>query len=188
LLQQILNDVREKSIVTQIRKSPCPKPCPTKTHAPTQGTRILAAIRRIIRAMDMQSRQLAATHQITGPQMACLIAVVQHGPITATEIAHRIHVSASTVVGVLDRLEGKRLVERNRDREDRRLVFIRATARGRSVVAHTPLPLQLILDTALARLSAKEQKVIADSLDQLVDFIHVDDAQTTGGSTGASLR
>lgn len=136
--------------------------------------RVLTAVRRIIRAMDVESRRLTAEYQITGPQMVCLLAVVQDEPLTATEIGNRVHLSASTVVGIIDRLEAKGMLVRRRDQTDRRLVHIRATERARALVAHAPFPLQRVLDTALGRLSKREQQAIADSLEQLVELIDRD--------------
>ena len=49
--------------------------------------RILNAIRQIIRAADIDSRQLAAAHKITGPQLMCLMAVVEKGSATAIDIS-----------------------------------------------------------------------------------------------------
>src|SRR5690625_5918743 len=85
--------------------------------------RILRALRRITRSIALHSRQLAACSNITAPQLVCLGAIIERGPITATELSRKMHVSASTVVGILDRLEGKGLIhrERGRDRKSTRL-------------------------------------------------------------------
>ena len=133
--------------------------------------RILSAIRQIVRRIDMDSRKLAANHQITGPQLITLITVVERGPIAATGIAKHIHVSASTLVGVLDRLEGKGLVRRRRDTKDRRRVYVTATDAGRSVVARAPYPLQHSLQNALLRLPETQQKRTATSLERLVALL-----------------
>ena len=61
------------------------------------------------------------------PQLMCLRTVIANGPLTATAISREIHVSPSTVVGILDRLEDKGLIRRERGREDRRIVFVTAT-------------------------------------------------------------
>ncbi|KCB40034.1 sugar-specific transcriptional regulator, TrmB family [Bordetella hinzii 5132] len=86
--------------------------------------RILRALRRITRSIALHSRQLAAVSHITAPQLMCLRTVIANGPMTATAISREIHVSPSTVVGILDRLEDKGLIRRERGREDRRIVFV----------------------------------------------------------------
>src|SRR3546814_18452384 len=99
--------------------------------------RILRALRRITRSVALHSRQLAACSNITAPQLICLRAVIDRGPLTATAISREIHVSASTVVGILDCLEDKGLVRRERGREDRRIVFVTATEAGIKLASET---------------------------------------------------
>ena len=102
---------------------------------PTQqyDLRILRALRRITRSIALHSRQLSAVSHITAPQLMCLRTVIGNGPMTATAISREMHVSPSTVVGILDRLEDKGLIRRERGREDRRIVFVTATEAGREL-------------------------------------------------------
>jgi DNA-binding MarR family transcriptional regulator len=133
--------------------------------------RILNAIRQIIRAADIDSRKLAAEHQITSPQLMCLLAAVERGSATATDIAARIHLSPSTLVGVLDRLEEKHLVRRARDVEDRRRVEVMPTDEGRALATETPFPLQYSLDKALKQLSRNEREHLAASMERLASLM-----------------
>lgn len=137
--------------------------------------RILNAIRQIIRAADIDSRRLAAEHQITAPQLMSLMAVVEKEPTTAVEVAHRVHLSPSTLVGVLDRLESKGLVKRDRNRPDRREVAIVATEAGRKLVAETPFPLQFSLGRALTAMSGKEREQVAATIELLVRLMGADE-------------
>jgi DNA-binding MarR family transcriptional regulator len=133
--------------------------------------RILRALRRITRAIALHSRHLAACSNITAPQLICLRAVIDHGPLTATAISREIHVSASTVVGILDRLEDKGLVRRERGREDRRIVFVSATEAGAALALETPSPLQTQLAAALNALPELEQATITLSLERVVNLM-----------------
>lgn len=136
--------------------------------------RILRALRRITRAVALHSRQLSACSRITGPQLVCLRTVIEKGPMTATAISREVHVSASTVVGILDRLEDKGLIERERGRADRRIVFITATDAGRKLAHETPSPLQQKLAEALQALPELEQATITLSLERVVDLMESD--------------
>lgn len=134
--------------------------------------RILRALRRITRLIALHSRQLAACSNITAPQLICLRAVIDNdAPITATAISREMHVSPSTVVGILDRLEDKGLVRRERGREDRRIVFVSATDDGVALAQATPSPLQKKLADALNDLPELEQATITLSLERIVSLI-----------------
>ncbi|AEC20084.1 MarR family transcriptional regulator [Pusillimonas sp. T7-7] len=136
--------------------------------------RILRALRRITRSVALHSRQLAAYSHITAPQLICLRAVIEHGPLTATAISREIHLSASTVVGILDRLEDKGLINRERGREDRRIVFVTATQAGIKLAHDTPSPLQQKLADALNALPEQEQAAITSSVERIVDLMESD--------------
>lgn len=137
------------------------------------GLRILNAIRQIIRAANLDSRQLAAKHQITAPQLVSLMAIAEKDPTTAIDVSRRVHLGASTMVGVLDRLEAKGLISRERGSEDRRQVWVRATDAGRELVAHTPFPLQYSLERAFGKMSHEEREQIATAVERLVQLMAV---------------
>jgi len=135
----------------------------------------LRSFRRIIRAIDIHSRRLATDHQITGPQLLCLNFVIEEGTVTATQLSQLVHLSTSTIVGILDRLEQKGLIHRERDAKDRRVVRVTATDSGRELITHAPSPLQDTMVRALQRLSPLEQSTIALSLERVVELMEAED-------------
>lgn len=152
---------------TQVSDNPKPQDLPDSRY----GRRILHAVRRIIRAIDLYSRKLAVEHEITGPQLVCLNAIVELGPITATDLAHQVHLSASTVVRILDRLENKDLIIRERQKDDRRRVHLTATIAGHELSAKAPYSEQHPLRTALKQLPMQEQESVTILLEQLVGLM-----------------
>lgn len=133
--------------------------------------RILQALRRIIRAVDIHSRKLSSTHKLTVPQLLALMCIAEEGPVSSTHISQRIHLSGSTVVGLVDRLEAKGLVRRERSTEDRRLVYIGATPLGIKVASEAPSPLQDQLVLRLAELEPADREQIAQSLERVVELM-----------------
>jgi DNA-binding MarR family transcriptional regulator len=135
------------------------------------GRRILHAVRRIIRSVDLYSRKLVVEHQVTGPQLVCLNTIVELGPITATDLAHQVHLSASTVVRILDRLEGKGLILRERQKDDRRRVHVTATIDGHELSAKAPYSDHHPLRAALKQLPREDQEKVTSLLEQLVSLM-----------------
>lgn len=146
---------------------------------PDYERELLQSIRRIMRAFDVQSRALMAAHQITGPQLLCLIEILDQRDTTAKELSEEVHLSPSTLVGILDRLEGKELIERHRDTEDRRRVRIRATEAGKEVAEEAPAPFEAGVHRALGRLPRSEQAAITENLKRLADVL-----EASGGGDG----
>ncbi|MCB0309720.1 MAG: MarR family transcriptional regulator [Bdellovibrionales bacterium] len=133
--------------------------------------RIIQALRRIIRSTEIHSRQLALQWKVTAPQLICLRAIAQHGPLTGSKLAQQVHLSPSTIVGILDRLEEKHLVTKTRAVDDRRTIHVSLTSQGEKLVAEAPSPLQGKLFAALNRLVPADQAIIAESLERVVEMM-----------------
>jgi DNA-binding MarR family transcriptional regulator len=147
---------------------PAPSPAAGAGSVSDCSLTILRSLRRILRRIELASFELESDFGITAPQLLCLRAVVQHGPMIQNELSKEVHLSASTLVGVLDRLEAKGLVTRTRDQIDRRRIHVEATTIGEHRERHAPEPLQGHLERQLKKLGEQEQTTIARSLEQLV--------------------
>jgi len=134
---------------------------------------ILRALRQIIHAVDVYSRKLKTRYHITAPQLVCLTTICQNGSMTTTHIAGQVHLSPSTVVGILDRLERQGWIQRVRDSRDRRVVNVTVTEEGRRLVDNAPSLLQDRLADALQRLPDLEQATIALSVRRIADLMDV---------------
>jgi DNA-binding MarR family transcriptional regulator len=152
---------------------------PTPIGRESPEARILSALRRIMRQVELGSKELESSFGVTAPQLLSLLVICEHGSTTQAELSRYVLLSASTLVGVLDRLEAKALIQRQRDTVDRRRVHLRPTARGREVAAHAPLPMHERLVRGLLRLPPGKRQALAGHLEELVDMLGasaVDDA------------
>jgi len=139
--------------------------------------KILQSLRRIIRAVDIHSHKLVSRYKLTTPQLVCLLAVAQKPDksTTISELARLVYLSPSTVVGILDRLESKKLIRRKRDSHDRRIVNITATIEGIELAEQAPSPLQDSLADGLKKLPTTEQETISSALQRIVDLMEAGD-------------
>ena len=71
---------------------------------------------------------------ITHQEGNVISTVGRHGPSMMSDIADRLSLSLSSVTGIVDKLVEKKLVERERSEEDRRIVRVVLTAEGQEVV------------------------------------------------------
>lgn len=137
--------------------------------------RVLRAIRQIIRSTDLYSRKISSQFGLTTPQLVCLTAIHKGEAMTAVEISREVYLTQSTLVGILDRLEAKGLIVRERNKKDRRKIIIRATQEGRSLIDHAPSLLQDQLTSALFTLEENEQAQIATALERVVELMEIQD-------------
>jgi len=103
---------------------------------------ILVALRRITRAIDLQSKRLQKMTGLTTSQILVLEAIDKLGHPSPSAIAREIVLSQATVTNILDRLEKHELVKRARSSDDKRHVRINLTPKGEAAVSDAPELLQ----------------------------------------------
>ena len=139
---------------------------------------ILRSLRRINRVVDMCSKEIKSQGNLTLPQILSLLAVHADGPMTVAQIASEVHLSSSTMVGIIDRLETKKLLKRERSASDRREVYIHITDEGTRIAQKAPIPLQDKLIVGLTKLTDSQEKTLIKSLEQLVKILDPTGAMT----------
>jgi DNA-binding MarR family transcriptional regulator len=73
---------------------------------------------------------------VTGRQCAVLIAIDGRAPLSQQEVAHRLGVDRTSMVALIDELEGNGLVQRRRDPDDRRKNVVTLTEAGRTTLGN----------------------------------------------------
>ncbi|MCK5861385.1 MAG: GNAT family N-acetyltransferase [Candidatus Hydrogenedentes bacterium] len=128
---------------------------------------ILVNLRKIVRAMDLQSRQLQRNCALTSPQLVLLREIVRHNEISIGALATQASLSNATVTGIVDRLEQRGLVVRNRNGKDRRQVLLSSTEEGRTLCGSAPPLMQKQFLDSMAGLQQWEQAQMLAALSRL---------------------
>ncbi|MFG0318561.1 MAG: MarR family winged helix-turn-helix transcriptional regulator [Planctomycetota bacterium JB042] len=158
--------------------------------------RIVAALRRIMRAVDLHSRRLAESCGLTGPQLATMLALKRLGPSSATTLARAVHLGNATMSGIVSRLVKRQFVVRDRGEVDRRTVVVDLTPLGHEILAHAPSLLQDRFRSRLMELDEWERQMALAMLTRIagmMDAEHLDaaphlvtDDEALSGASGAT--
>ncbi|MBF7075034.1 MarR family transcriptional regulator [Glaciecola sp. MH2013] len=103
---------------------------------------LLVSLRKVIRAIDLYSKKLSKDSGLTSPQLLVMQEINQHDGAMVKDIASSINLSSATVTTILDRLESKQFVVRERSTVDKRKVAVHLTSVGQDVLESAPKPLQ----------------------------------------------
>ena len=125
----------------------------------------------LLRTADIVNRLVDAVigrHGITGQQYNVLRILRGAGDtgLPTLEIADRMIEQTPGITRLIDRLEGKKLVSRERCATDRRQVFCRISASGLALLARLDEPVRAISDEALRTLSKKDVAQLIELLDR----------------------
>ena len=128
---------------------------------------MLISLRRIMRAIDLHSKQLERQVGLTVPQILIMQTVDVTDSLPVSEIARRVSLSQATVTSILDRLEKKDFVRRDRNQTDRRIVSISLTPSGKSQIDNAPDLLQEDFINRFEQLEPWEQKMLTSALERI---------------------
>ncbi len=137
----------------------------------TTSDRVIIALRKIIQAIDMNSKKLVKRVGLTGPQLVILQEISRCGEVTAGEIARAVSLSQATVTGILERMEKRGFLARKRSEHDKRRVMVRITDTGKQVLKDAPPLMQEAFVERFSNLQEWEQTMILSSLQRLVSIL-----------------
>jgi DNA-binding MarR family transcriptional regulator len=141
---------------------------------------ILRAIRRILRAVNLESKRCQKEYGLSMPQLLVLSFIAQEPEMRATNKAIKAHMqlNASTVTGILQRLLTKGYVARVPNADDHRGSLVALTQSGYDLITSTPPPLQLKLERGIEKLSESDRKKLKKYFEFVVQLLELgeDDA------------
>jgi DNA-binding MarR family transcriptional regulator len=85
-----------------------------------------------------------------------VLTILEDGPLPMSRLADALDVSVASATGIVDRMEGRKLVERLSDPADRRVVLVHATRRGTAVFGALTRERRARLRPILERMSDDE--------------------------------
>lgn len=138
---------------------------------------VMQNLRRMVKALQIYSASVEREIGITGPQLWALWELGRSGPLNLKDLAERMYLGGSTVVGVVDRLEARGLAERSGDAEDRRRISIRLTKEGAKLLAKAPHPAHGQLLHALQDMTPTLVAELREATDILVHAMEADDLE-----------
>ncbi|MFK7806735.1 MAG: MarR family winged helix-turn-helix transcriptional regulator [Saprospiraceae bacterium] len=139
-------------------------------------TDILIQIRHIVRSVNLESKRIEKEYGISIPQLLCMNFLNDKENFQAShkEIKDFLKLNASTVTGIISRLESKGFVARLPKRNDKRIGMIAITSKGVDLLKQTPEPLHQQLSSKLKTLSPEALQKVQDSFETIIDFLEIE--------------
>lgn len=135
----------------------------------------LRAIRRILRAAELNGRMLSGVTGLTPSQLMVLQEIERRGETTPSAVATALQFGQATVTNIVDRLVAGDLATRQRGERDKRQMILRVTPAGKEVLFQAPDLLQQRFSSRFEDLPAWEQAMILAALERLSDLLEAGD-------------
>lgn len=120
-------------------------------------------------AVLIHFRKKLAEYNVTPVQYAVLKCLWQEDKLSPKQIAQEIALDASTITGILGRLENKNLIRRTPSNTDRRTLIIELTEEGRALQTDIDRVILEANRDVLAALSLEDQATLKGWLEQICE-------------------
>jgi DNA-binding MarR family transcriptional regulator len=142
----------------------------------TQQQAVTQQLRIIFKSIQAHSKIVEKACGLSSAQLWMLYEVAETSGIKVSQLASVLSIHPSTCSNMLDKLEGKNLICRDRSKTDQRSVHLSITDKGQQLLKKAPIPPQGQLSAALEQLSQEQMKNLQSGLEALNAFLIVKDA------------
>ncbi|MEL7535394.1 MAG: MarR family transcriptional regulator, partial [Bacteroidota bacterium] len=87
------------------------------------------------------------------------------------EVGEYFNIKLSTLTSTIDKLEKSKLVKRKNSREDRRVIFIKPTARGANLLNELDDTMRSLSESMIRDTSAPEFESMLNGLDRILAYV-----------------
>jgi len=122
--------------------------------APTHPPRITYLVKQLEVALRAQVESLTMKFDVTGPQFNLLSTIRRYPGISSAELSRRVFVSPQATNQVIGSLARKGLIERQESSANRRILQLRLSSAGESVMNSCDLELDQLDHRMTAQMSA----------------------------------
>lgn len=125
-------------------------------------------------------RRMASRHGpglgrgLTGPQFFALRILERRGQCGVSELAENLGVSLSATTGIVDRLYRSKLVTRERDENDRRVVWVKSTEAGSRLLKEVEAHRREKMSQTLGRLDEDDLVKLVEVMEKVSRLIESD--------------
>ena len=134
---------------------------------------LLISLRKIMRSVDLHSKQLVAQYGLTGPQMLLLKYIYEGGAegLINSSLAKKASLSMATITSIIERLEKKGYVKKVRSDTDKRKTYLIATPACQVIMDKRPNLLQEKFIKKFESLKEWEQTLLLSSFERVADMM-----------------
>ena len=137
---------------------------------------VLKQFRIIFKSVKAHFQNVEAQCRLSGAQLWALSVIVGQTGIKVSELAKELSIHQSTASNLVERLVSQGLVEKERSREDQRVVRLTPTAAGIGLVRQAPGPAEGVLPDALGHLPKATLDQLQHNLSELIALLQVKEA------------
>lgn len=125
---------------------------------------LLYMLKQVELAVRARIDEIARPVGLTAAQYTALTVLERHTDMSSAQLARNSFVTAQSMADMITALEGRKLIERHRDKSDRRRLVVALTDEGRALLDRCRDDVDALEATMLSGLSAAQTKALRATL------------------------
>ena len=125
---------------------------------------LLYMLKQVELAVRARIDEIVRPVGLTAAQYTALTVLERHTDMSSAQLARNSFVTAQSMADMITALEGRNLIERHRDKSDRRRLVVALTSEGRTLLDRCRDEVDALEATMLSGLSAAQTKALRATL------------------------
>jgi DNA-binding MarR family transcriptional regulator len=127
-------------------------------------------IRKVEKCAYQYSQDLQKVFGITGPQMGVLRMIPPDSTISLSNIANKMGLHITTVEGIINRMQHRKFIKKQKSTKDKRVVEVSITEKGKRILKEAPNGAMGQFYRSLKKISDEEAQQIYQTLVRIVEL------------------
>jgi len=136
------------------------------------SSEIMGIMPHLIKGMFRRQVDALGKGIITIPQYLSLNIIGENSSIKMKDIASKLEISLPSSTGLISRLVKMGFVKRGYDENDRRMVYIVLTPKGRKILKEVKEQRRKAIEQVFGRLTEKERRSYLDILHKIMEILY----------------
>jgi len=145
----------------------------TSDNRETTQQGIVQNLRVVVKTTQAHSRWIEKQSGVSGVQLWAMWQLFAEPGQKVSDLSKALSIHQSTASNMLDKLEDKKLIRRDRSGPDQRVVQLYLTAKGTELLSNAPRPAQGPVTDALIRMTDDELSQLQSGLQALIKHMSV---------------
>jgi DNA-binding MarR family transcriptional regulator len=155
---------------------------------PSTEPRLLYLVKRVELAARARIDEIVRPAGLTTNQYTALTVLEGHDDMSSAQLARHSFVTAQSMADMITTLEARGLIERHRDRADRRRLVVGLTAEGRVLLDRYRDEVAALEDSMLMGLTEQDTAALRSSMNTCYDNLSLAPVRVAGREQGVGAE
>lgn len=142
----------------------------SKLFTKTKSSSLEVVLNDLIHAMNHRKQSVLASYKVGEMEVEIIRYLIDHEQKKMKEVGEYFKIKLSTLTSTIDKLEKAKLVKRKNSKEDRRVIFIRPTPKGQTLLDDLEKATSSVTGKLVDESSSKESDILVQGLHKLLAY------------------